>query len=344
MPNNLKLTNYAPFLIVVSVILLFVTSYTIGSRIVLKSEKELNTKKQKQEAKAGEYTLEEIDTKSGELRWRLTAKEGLTKDNLQNAQVKGISAKIYKNNQVIFELEAPYAKTSYQTNEIYLYGNVTVKDQNNDFLLTSNRISLGMDTSIEAQEGFSLILQNTGTIKGERALINGDKTNIIVKNLYEANLKEIKLSGIDVTIEKDKDSTLKKALITSGGEIILTNKNNSSLSADNILWEKDGDVKANGNVIFKTEDKILKAKYLTLKSNNKFYAKNNVHITHGNTSCSGNYLSYEDNNLIVISGSPKAVQENKQITADKIVYDTKSGKVEAIGNVKTLVTTQTGKS
>ena len=330
-----------PFAIILGMIVLLTISFVRGSVLVRKSEKEINPTKQILEAEAGKYNLKEIDTKTGELRWRLTAKEGMTEDNLQAAVIKGISAEVYKNNKVIFELNAPFAKANSETKEIYLFGEVTTKNKEGNFLLKSNQIALGMGTSIEAQKGFDLVLKDTGTVSGESALINDDQTKIVVKNLKEASLKDIILSGGNVVIEKNKNGDLDRAVISNNGKIILKSQNNSSLNAENIKWEKSGEVEATKNITYSSGDKTFKAGYILLKPDKKLYAKNNVSILHGQTQCSGNNLTYENNSIVIITGSAKAIQGDKLITADKIVYNIDTEKVDALGNVRTIVASKT---
>lgn len=329
--------KFSPQIIISGIVILLISSFIIGNSLVKKSEKELNPNKQINEAQAATYSLKEIDTKSGELRWELTAKEGKTEDNLKAVLIKDIDAKVYKNNKVIFELHAPQARANASTKDIYLFGEVTAKDTEGKFLLKSNQLSLGMNTSIEAQNGFNLILKDSGTLTGENAFINDDQTQIIVKELNEAIFKEITLSGKKVTITRDTNGSLNKALISKGGKVILKDQKTNSLSADTIKWDKSGKIEAVKNVTYTSEDKIFKADYLLIKPDKKIYAKNNVSIVHSDTQCYGNYLSFEDESLIVISGRPKAIQGRKQITADKIVYNLNSRKVEALGNVKTTV-------
>ena len=330
--------RFSPQIIISGIVILLISSFIIGNSLVKKSEKELNPNKQINEAQAATYSLKEIDTKSGELRWELTAKEGKTEHNLKAVLIKDIDAKVYKKNKVIFELHAPHAKANTSTKDIYLFGEVTAKDTEGKFLLKSNQLALGMNTSIEAQNGFSLILKDSGTLTGENAFINDDQTQIIVKDLNEALFKEVTLSGKKVTIIRDTNGALNRALLSKGGKVVLKDQKNNSLSADTIEWEKSGEIKAIKNVTYTSGDKIFKAGYLLIKPDKKIYAKNNVSIIHSDTQCYGNSLSFEDESLIVISGKPKAIQGDKQITADKIAYNLNSGKVEAFGNVKTTVT------
>lgn len=338
MTNNLSIPKILPLAIISGVILLFTISYLRGNLLVKKSEKELNPKKQITEAEASKYTLKELDTKTGKLRWKLTAKEGKTQDNLKSALIKQIDAEVYKDDKVIFELNAPYAKAHESTKKIYLFGEVIAKDKEGNFLLTSNQVALGMGTSIEAQKGFNLILKNSGTVIGENALINDDQTKIIIKKLKEGSFKDIILSGEKVIIEKEKNGELKNVSISKGGKIILKNQSNNSLYADSIKWKKNGDVEANNSVTYTSENKIFKADHLILKADKKLYAKGNVLILHGQTKCYASNLSLENNSLIVLSGKPKAIQGNKEIIADKITYNLDTSKVEAIGNVRTVVT------
>jgi LPS export ABC transporter protein LptC len=328
--------KYKTAFLLASVAGIFTFSFVKGSSLVKKSEKELNTKEQKSEAKAEGYSLKEIDAKTGTIRWQLTAEEGSTENNLQGASIKGINAEVYKDNKVVFELSAPSAKGNYGSKEIYLLGKVIAKNPLGTFLLTTNQLALGMGTSIEAQKGFSLILKNSGSVIGENAIVNDDQTKIIVENLKEAIFKNLTLSGTKVSIEKDSgDSDLKNAIITEGGKIVIKDElRNDVLTANEIRWKKDGDVEAISNVVFTSNDKTFRAGYLLLKPDGKVIAKNNVLIVHGNTKCSGNQLNYE-NDFITVSGKPKAIQGSNQITADKIVYNLQTGKVEASGNVKT---------
>lgn len=330
--------KFSPQIIISGIAILLIFSFMIGNSLVKKSEKELNPKKQINEAQAATYSLKEIDTKTGELRWELTAKEGKTEDNLQAVLIKDIDAKVYKSNKVIFELHAPNARANTSKKEIYLFGEVIAKDTEGKFLLKSNQLALGMNTSIEAQNGFNLILKDSATLTGENAFINDNQTQIIVKNLNEALFKEVTLSGKKVTIIRDINGVLDRALISKGGKVVLKDQKNNSLSADTIKWEKSGEITAIKNVTYTLGDKLFKAGFLLIKPDKKIYAKNNVSIIHSDTQCYGNYLSFEDGSLIVISGKPKAIQGDKQITADKIVYNLNSGKVEAKGNVKTTVT------
>lgn len=350
MLKKFKILKSFPFILASGMTIIFIVSFIRGSSIVKKSEKELNPGKQISEAQAAKYSLKEVDTKTGQLRWQLTAKEGSTEENLQAALIKDITAEVYKNNEVVFELSAPFARANASTKEIYLFGEVTATDKSGNFLLNSTQIALGMGTSIEAQKGFNLLLKGSGTVSGESALINDDQTKIIVKELKEATFKDIILSGEKVLIEKDQKGNLTSAIISEGGKIIFKDKKdpknqaNNTLSGNTIKWQKQGEggeVEASDNVVYTSEDKIFKAGYLLLKPDKKIYAKNNVTILHGQTQCYGNDLKFENNSFIVLSGNPKAIQGNKQITADKIVYDINTEKVEATGNVKTIVTNNT---
>lgn len=332
-----NISKLIPLVVISLTIIFFVSSIIKGNVLVHNSEKELNPKKQIDEAQAEKYSLKEIDAKTGQVRWQLTAKEGKTEHNLEAAIIKDIKAEVFKNNSIVFELEAPYAKANNATKEIYLFDQVTAKDKTRNFLLTSNQLALGMGTSIEAQKGFNLILKNIGTVEGDNAIINDDQTKIIVRDLKEAIFKDIVLSGKNVSIEKGKNGDLIQATISSGGKIILKNKNNENLAADTIKWNKSGEVEATNNVIYYSKDKTFKAGYLRLTNSGKVYAKNNVLIIHGSTQCYGNSLKYENNSTIVISGNSTANQGNKQIKADKITYNLDTDNVEAQGNVKTIV-------
>lgn len=335
--QKVTLSKITPYIAILAVIAFFSISFLRGSLLLKKSEKEIDIKKQVEEAQAKKYSLKEIDAKTGQTRWQLVAKEGKTENNLQTAIIKDIEAEVYKNNEIVFLLKAPFAKANGTTKEISLFGDVTAKNKSESFLLSAKQVALGMGTSIEAQKGFSLILKGNGTVTGDSALINDDQTEITVKDLKEASFKEILLSGKKVYIEKDKNGDLKNAIISNGGKIILKNQNNDSLIADTIKWQQNGEVEAISNVVYNSGDKVFKAGQLTLKPDKTVYAKNNVQIKHGKTQCFGNSLSYENNSLVVINGKPKAIQNDKQITADKIVYDLNTGKVQAIGNVRTTV-------
>lgn len=335
MINKLLLKKYSSAIFIAGFIVFFTFSFVRGSILVKRSEKELNTKKVSSEAHANAYILKEVDTKTGDLRWKLTAEEGSTENDLQNASIKGIKAEVYKNNEIVFKLSAPLAKADHNKKEIFLLGEVTAENDTGDFFLKTNQLALGMGTSIEAQKGFNLTLKNSGTISGEEALVNDDQTEIVVKDLKEASFKNISLSGNEVHIEKEKGGDLKNAKITNGGKVLLKNDKKETLTANTINWKKGGEVEAIGNVVYTSTDKVFRAGYLLLKEDGKVYAKNSVQIVHGEVKCSGSSLSFEDDALIVISGRPKAVQGANQITADKIVYNLHTGKVEASGNVKT---------
>ena len=324
----------------ISIILaLFIFSITSGIIQVKKSEKELDSSKQISEAQATKYTLKEIDGKTGEIRWQLTAKEGQTKDSLEAAFIKDINVEVYKNMAVIYKLFSPYAKANSTKRDILLYGNVIASDKNGDFKLTSSELLLGMGTSIEAQNGFKIEFKNTGTIIGDGAVVNDDQTNITITNLKQGLFKDITLSGNKVLIEKEKNNgKLKNVIITNGGDITL-NKNNdrANLSAQVINWSSDNKLEAQKNVKYNLEGKRLLANYLYREPTGKIIAKGGVLITHGNTECSGNQLTYENNSIITLTGNPKAKQGDKQISADKIIYNLNTGKVEALGNVQSKV-------
>lgn len=344
MPKKPLLSRLAPILSLTIVIIFFIGAFIRGNFLVQKSEKELNPRKQIEEAQAKEYSLKEIDAKTGQIRWQLTAKEGRTEENLQAALINDVRAEVYKDNEIIFELIAPHAKANASTKEIYLFGEVIAKDKKGNFLLTSNQLALGMGTSIEAQKGFNIALKNCGTVIGEDALINDDQTKITVKNLKEAKFKDLILSGGNVDIERDNNGDLLKATISEGGKITLKNLNNDTLYANTIIWTKDGKAEATSNVIYTSEDKVFKAEYLLLQPNKNIYAKTNVSIIHGETKCFGDSLTYENNSIVVISGNPRAFQGDKQIAADKIIYNLNTNTVEAAGNVKTKVAYKTEKT
>lgn len=335
MPKSIS--KFIPLLIILGMILVFILSLIRGTRLVQKSEKEINPKKQVSEAQAEGYSLKEVDAKTGQLRWKLFAKHGATEESLQAALIKDITAEIYKNNEPIFTLTAPSAKANASTKEILLFGNVTAKDKEGNFLLKSNVVALGMGTSLEAQKGFNLVLKNSGTISGENALINDDQTKIEIGNLEEAAFKNIILSGKKVLILKEKNGDIKNAIISEGGKVVLKDQNNSSLYADSIKWEGNGNVEATNNVTYTSEDKIFKAGYLQLKPDKTIFAKDNVLILHGKTQCSGKSFTYGNDSKITLTGRPKAIQGQKQITADKIIYDINTEKVEATGNVQTTI-------
>lgn len=333
----LQIKKFSPFIVILSMVIFFIGSFVFGTFLVNKSEKEINPKKHLEEAEAKTYTLREIDSKTGALRWELTAKEGKTENNLQATFIKDIKAEIYKNNEVIFELKSPEAKANATTKEIYLFDNVTVKDKKGKFLLECKQLSLGMGTSIEAQNGFKLVLINNGTINGEHAIINDDQTKITVRNLKEAELNDIKVSGGKVQIERNQNGDLLSINISDHGKVILRKPQNDTLEASSINWNKNGEVTATDNVTYKSKDKTFTAEYLHIESSGNLTAKNNVQISHGKTKCFGNLLTYNNNNLVTITGNTKAVQENKEIKADKIFYNINTGKVEAIGDVKSTV-------
>src|SRR3989338_6847801 len=327
-----------PLLLTLSVIIFFTISFFRGKSIVQKSEKEINPKLQIAESEAKKYILKEIDPKTGQIRWDLSAKEGNTEKDLQSAVINDIKAHVYKNKEIIFELSAPHAKANSLTKGIYLFGEVITKDRDGNFLLKSKQISLGMGTSIEAQKGFDLYLKTNGTVKGESALINDDQSKITVTKLEEALFKDIKLSGENVYIEKNSKGEIVSAIVENGGKIIL--KNNDTLTADTIKWDISENIEAAANVIYISGDKVFKAGTLTISPDKKVFAKSSVSIVHGKTECYGNSLNYE-NNFIIITGSPGAVQGNKKILADKIIYDVNSRKVQAVGNVRTLASHKT---
>ncbi len=337
-------SKFIPLLIILGMILVFILSLIRGTILVKKSEKEINPKKQISEAQAEGYSLKEIDAKTGQLRWKLIAKQGATEENLQAALVKDIIAEIYKGNEVAFNLTAPSAKANTATKEILLFGNVTAKDKEGNFLLKSSEVALGMGASLEAQKGFNLVLKNNGTISGENALINDDQTKIEIVNLEEAAFKDIILSGKKVLIIKEQNGDIKNAIISDGGKIILKDQKNSSLYANSIKWEENGNVEATTNVTYTSEDKIFKAGYLQLKPDKTIFAKDNVLILHGKTQCTGKSFTYGNDSKVVLTGRPKATQGDKQITADKIIYDINTEKVEAFGNVQTTIIHNTGDS
>lgn len=344
MKTTSSITKLIPIIILVVIVVFISASYLRGILLVKRSEIELNPKKQLVEAQAQKYSLKEIDAITGDIRWRLTAKEGKTEENLQAALIKDIQAEVYKNKQIIFELNAPFAKGNSNTKELYLFGGVTAKNKSSTFLLTSNQIALGMNTSIEAQKGFNLILKDSGTVQGENALINDDQTKINVTNLKEAIFKDISLSGNEVFIEKDPKGDITKAKISNGGTIILKKPKNSTLSASSIEWLQNGVIKATTNVTYFSEDKTFKANYLLIEPNGKIYAKDKVFISYDKTKCYGNSLVFDNNSLITLDGKPYAIQNNTRISADKILFNLNTNKVEAIGNVKTIVTHNTEKT
>ncbi len=335
MPKRTNISKFIPLILTISMIIFFVISFSRGKSIVQKSEKEINPALQLVESEAKKYVLREMDPKTGLIRWDLSAKEGNTESNLQSATINDIKAHVYKEKEVVFELSAPHAKANSLTKEICLFGKVTTKNRAGDFLLESNQLSLGMGTSIEAQKGFNLSLKNNGTVKGESALVNDDQSKITVTKLEEAVFKDIQLSGENVYIEKNSKGEISSALINNGGKIIL--KNNDTLSADTIKWDNSGNIEASSNVVYNSEEKLVKAGYLKITPDKKVLAKNNVSIVHGKTECYGNTLSYGNNSFIVITGNPGAIQGDKKILADKIVYDVNSKKVQAVGNVRTII-------
>lgn len=329
------ISKLLPSIVILSVIIFFGFAFFRGKSIVQKSEKEINPGQVQVESNAKEYVLREIDSKSGLVRWDLSAEESSTENDLQSAIINNIKAHVYKGKEIAFELSAPHAKANSLTKEIYLFGDVTTKDKSGEFVLMSKQISLGMGTSIEAQKGFNLYLKNNGTVIGESALINDDHSKITVTDLKEALFNDIKLSGKNVYIEKDKSSGISIATITNGGTIIL--KNNDTLTADLIKWKKSGEIEASNNVIYTSGDKLFKAGILTITPDKKVLAKGHVSIKHGDTECYGDSLSYGNDSIITITGNPKAVQGEKEILADKILYDLNLRKVQATGNVRTLV-------
>ncbi len=335
MSKKSNIPKFIPLILTVSTIVFFTIAFIRGRAMVEKSEKEINPKLQLVESEAKKYILKEIDPQSGQIRWDLSAEEGSTENDLQSAVINNVKAHVYKNKEIVFELSAPHARANSLTKEISLFDKVITKDKEGNFLLKSKEVSLGMGTSIEAQKGFDLSLKNNGTVKGERVLVNDDQSKITVTKLKEAIFKDIKLSGENVYLEKNNKGEIAIAIIKNGGRIIL--KDNDTLSAGTIKWDNLGNIEATTNVIYNSGDKIFKAGYLTITPDKKVFAKDNVDIIHGDTECYGNSLTYGNNSLIVITGNPTAIQGDKKILADKIVYDVNSKKVQAVGNVRTIV-------
>ena len=339
MPKKMNKSKFIPIVLTAATIMFFAFSFIRGRSIVQKSEKEINPNLQLVESEAKKYVLKEIDSKTGLIRWDLTAKEGNTENNLQATIINDIKARVYKGKEIVFELTAPHAKANSLTKDISLFGDVTTKDKKGDFLLKSKEISLGMGTSIEAHKGFDLELKNNGTVKGERVLVNDDQSKIIVTKLAEAVFKDIKFSGENVYIERNMSGEIASAIIENGGEITL--KNNDTLTAGKIKWDNSGSVEAVSNVIYNSGDKIFKAGYLTISPDKKVFAKNGVSITHAETQCYGDSLSFENNSFVIITGTPRAVQGDKTILADRIIYDVNLKKVQAVGNVRTVTNVKT---
>ena len=330
----------SPFLgiMILSLLIFLVFSLYKGNQLVKKTEKEVSPELHKNESNAKSYELKEIDSKTGDIRWKLTAKEGSTQNELQGATIRDIEVTIFKNKEAIFNLKAPIATANSETKEILLLEGVTTKSKGENFILQSNKLSLAMGTELEAFDGFKLSLKNNGTLEGERAEINEEQTKIRIKGLKNAALKDIKISGKNVYLEKDND-TIKKVVIKNGGQIVLMN--NDVLSAEQIEWINGGTIKAKSNVIFTSTDKQIKAGKLLINTDNTLIAEDKVTILDKDTKCSGEKLIYHDNQLVEITGEPKALQGNKIISADKILYDTKLKKLQAIGSVKTSVKNKT---
>ncbi len=340
MKRQITLKNLTPYMILVFMVVFIAFAFVRGSLLVNKSEKELNQKEIINEVEANKYELKEIDVKTGLLKWQITAKKGQTEEHLQAALIKDIEAKVYKNNDIVFELKAPFARANSSKKDIQLFGGVSLKNKDSSLLLMANQIVLGMSTSVEAQNGFNLILKNNGTIAGKTALINGEQTDIVVYDLENASFNDVQLVGKKVVIKKDKNGNLINATVSNGGNIILKNQNNDKLSASIIIWNKSGEIEAHNNVTFNSGDKVFKAENLTIKPDKTIYAQNKILIIHKDTKCYGNSLKYDNVSLITINGNPRVIQGGKQITANKIVYDLSTSKVQAIGNVRTSVVQQ----
>lgn len=334
---NLKenINKLFPALITVSIVTFLLISFYRGKELLKKSEKEITPQFHQNESNATQYELKEIDPITGLLRWQLVAKEGNTQNNLQNALIKDIEVTVFKGKEVIFNLKAPLAKANSTTKEIILEGGVITKNKDESLILTSNRLSLSMGTSLEAIDGFSLLLKESGTLTGQSVVINEEQTKVKIKDLKNAVLKDISISGNNVYLEKDNKNEIQKAIITNGGKITL--KNNDTLSANIIEWNHNGKIKAEKNIIFSSNSKLIRAGSLIINSDNSLYADNNVVILDGDTKCSGKKLSYKNNSIIEITGNPKATQGNKVISANKILYDSNLKKLQALGNVKTMV-------
>lgn len=331
---KVPISKYIAAIGITIALLFFVSSFIRGKFLLKKSELEFNYTLQKGEAEAKEYSLKEIDAKTGLVRWELTATEGATKEKLNSALIKDIKAKVYKKNTVIFELYAPFGKANAAKKEVYLFGGVTTKNKDKNFILKSNELGLGKGTSIEASKGFTLTLKDHGTLEGEAALINDDQTKISVTNLQEANLKDIVISGNKVLIERDEAGNITQASISNGGKIIFKEKEKSSLIAKNIKLLQDKTIEASENIIYTSKDVTFKANLLKIQPEGYIIARKNVQIEHKDTKCFGESLEYDRSSLIIIEGSPKVVQNGQQISADKIEYDLNTGKVRAFGNVK----------
>ena len=85
------------------------------------------------------YLAKTRDAKTGDLRWKLTAEEGSTENDLQGASIKGIKAEVYKNNEIVFKLTAPLAKADHNKKEILLLGEVTAENDTGDFQLKTKQ-------------------------------------------------------------------------------------------------------------------------------------------------------------------------------------------------------------
>ena len=337
MKRNINISRLLTQVVFGLIIIFFIAIYIQGNFIVGKQEKEFNFQNITGEAKANKYSLKELDAKTGELRWKLIANEGSTHDSLKAATISDVQAEIYKNNEIIFTLTSPFAKANASKKEVYLYGDVTCQDKKGNFLLKTKRIDLKRGTTLLAQNGFNILLGKNDNITGEVASVNENGTTIKVKKLKEAVFKDIILLGENVLIKRNETGDLIKAVITGGGKIILKNSNNDSLSADTIKWHANQNIEAVSNVIYLSQNKTFKAGYLLITPDGKIQAKNNVVISDGSTTCYGNLFNIENKSLVTISGRPKVIQKGKRISADKIVYDLNTGKVEAIGNVQTIV-------
>ena len=338
MKKNIKIRPPVSAIIIFSIFGFLMFSLYKGNQLVNKTEKEVSPELHSGESNAMSYELKEIDSKTGDIRWKRTAKEGTTQNELQGASIKDIELTVFKNKEIVFNLKAPEAKANSNTKEILLLGGVITKSKDENFILNSNKLSITKGTELEALGGFNLILKENGTLEGERAKINEEQTKVKIENLKRATLKDIEITGKSVEIERDS-KTIKKATISNYGQIILMNMD--SLSAKQIEWINGETIKAKSNIIFTSGERQIKAGNLLINSDNTFTAENNVVILDKDIECSGERLNYNNTQLIEITGKPRAIQGNKIISADKILYDTKLKKLEAVGNVKTSIKNKT---
>ena len=258
-----------------------------------------------------DFSIKQIDPANNQTKWVLKGAKTEANSDQTKATIHEPFMIFYENGVEKFNIKSKIAYLDKAKQNVDLQENVILTSKDGQYQIIAGRMLVDESSKyIEYQNNWKIVNNDGYEILGETGAISRDLKEIISKNNARLRRKEgdkqFDLSGDQIILLKDSEQA-----INAIGSAIMLLGINKTLKAENIIIKKTGAINAQGNVQVETEKIQCSSEKLIV-------------------------IPKADKNpkTALFTGSPKVLQNNKLIYADKVKYDFDSELVEIEGHVR----------